>query len=96
MCKLNKVHQITVTDEMGEPWFCLIDVCTALDLKASDVRQRLGDGVVSTHPITDTLGREQQALYVNDDGLYDTILESRKPEAKIFRKWLRQSLRTAD
>lgn len=73
---------------MDEPWFCLIDVCTALDLKASDVRQRLGDGVVSTHPIVDSLGRTQQANFVNEDGLYDTILDSRKPEAKIFRKWI--------
>lgn len=26
--------------------------------------------------------------FVNEDGLYDTILDSRKPEAKAFRKWV--------
>ena len=30
----------------------------------------------------------QQALFVNEDGLYDVILDSRKPEAKAFRKWI--------
>ena len=25
---------------------------------------------------------------MNEDGLYDTILESRKPHAKKFRKWV--------
>lgn len=52
------------------------------------MRQRLDDGVVSTHPIIDSLGRTQQANFVNEDGLYDVILDSRKPEAKKFRKWV--------
>lgn len=26
--------------------------------------------------------------FVNEDGLYDVILDSRKPEAKVFRKWV--------
>ena len=28
------------------------------------------------------------ASFVNEDGLYDVILDSRKPEAKAFRKWV--------
>ncbi|WP_051617557.1 phage antirepressor KilAC domain-containing protein [Prevotella sp. HUN102] len=38
--------------------------------------------------MTDSLGRTQQALFVNEDGLYDVILDSRKPEARQFRKWV--------
>lgn len=78
----------TVINGSNEPLFCLADVCSILGLKQGDVRQRLDDGVVSTQPITDSLGREQQANFVNEDGLYDTILDSRKPEAKQFRKWV--------
>ena len=26
--------------------------------------------------------------FINEDGLYDVILDSRKPEAKLFRKWV--------
>lgn len=50
--------------------------------------RRLEDGVTTNHPILDNLGREQQANFVNEDGLYDVILDSRKPEAKQFRKWV--------
>ena len=70
------------------PLFCLSDVCKALGLNASHVRERLEDGVVSTDTITDNLGRTQVANFVNEDGLYDVILDSRKPEAKTFRKWV--------
>ena len=75
-------------NESNEPLFCLADVCNVLGLRQGDVRQRLSDGVVSTQPIIDSLGREQQANFVNEDGLYDAILDSRKPEAKQFRKWV--------
>ena len=77
-----------VTTENNEPLFCLTDICQALDLRQGDVRQRLDDGVVSTQPIYDSLGRQQNANFVNEDGLYDVILDSRKPEAKQFRKWV--------
>ena len=50
--------------------------------------RRLDNGVTSNHPIPDKLGRMQQANFVNEDGLYDVILDSRKPEAKAFRKWV--------
>lgn len=77
----------TVTKD-NEPMFCLGDLCRALDLTAKGVRQRLSDEVISTYPIEDALGRMQNALFVNEDGLYDVILESRKDSAKKFRKWV--------
>ena len=69
-------------------WFCLRDVCEVLELRTQKVVQRLEDDVLSKYPIVDSLGRTQQATFVNEDGLYDTILESRKPHAKKFRKWV--------
>lgn len=70
------------------PLFCLADVCKALELQASAVIRRLDDGVITSHPISDSLGRLQVANFVSEDGLYDVILDSRKPEAKVFRKWI--------
>lgn len=78
----------TTISASNEPLFCLKDVCLVLGLRAADVNQRLNDEVVSTHPILDTIGRTQQVNFVNEDGLYDVILDSRKPEAKAFRKWV--------
>ena len=69
------------------PLFCLADVCKALDLRQNDVVRRIDKGVVSTHPLQ-TAGGIQMANFVNEDGLYDVILDSRKPEAKVFRKWV--------
>ena len=78
----------TVMGEKGEPLFCLTDVCKVLGLKQRHVRERLDDGVVSTDTIADSLGRLQMANFVNEDGLYDVILDSRKPSARAFRKWV--------
>ena len=76
-----------VLGEDNEPCFCLKDICNVLGLRSNDVNQRLDKGVVSTHPLC-TSGGTQQVKFVNEDGLYDVILDSRKPEAKAFRKWV--------
>lgn len=86
--KNEQFGNIRVAGTSEEPLFCLADICASLELRQGDVRQRLNDGVVSTQPIIDSLGREQQANFINEDGLYDVILDSRKPEAKKFRKWI--------
>lgn len=80
--------EIRVAGTREYPEFCLLDVCKVLDLDSSQVMKRLDDGVVTIHPIIDSLGRERNANFVNEDGLYDVILDSRKPQAKAFRKWI--------
>ncbi|UVI31174.1 phage antirepressor [Paenibacillus spongiae] len=81
-------NQLRTVDKDGEPWFVLKDACGVLDLAHRVVRQRLSDDVCSTYAIPDSLGRPQDTTIINEDGLYDVILESRKPEAKAFRKWI--------
>lgn len=73
----------------GEPWWVLKDLCEILELdQVAGVKRRLSDDVISNHPIPDSLGRQQDTTIINEDGLYDVILESRKTEAKAFRKWI--------
>lgn len=74
-------------NDSGEPMFCLADLCLVLDLTPSKVAQRLEEDVLSKYPLL-TAGGIQQANFVNEDGLYDVILDSRKSEAKKFRKWI--------
>lgn len=69
------------------PLFCLADVCRALGLQQKHVIERLDKGTVSNGPLS-TAGGIQQANFINEDGLYDVILDSRKPEARKFRKWI--------
>lgn len=81
--------EIRTAGTTDNPMFCLADVCKALELdNVSQVLNRLGDGVISKYPILDSLGRMQEANFINEDGLYDVIFDSRKPEAKSFRKWV--------
>ena len=83
--EFGEIRTVTIDNE---PMFCLGDLCKALELTAKEVKRRLDDEVVSKHPIPDSLGRTQETLFVNEDGLYDVILESRKDSAKKFRKWV--------
>nr|DAX99535.1 MAG TPA: antirepressor [Caudoviricetes sp.] len=70
----------------SNPAFYLIDVCKVLGLTTNGITRRLQDDVISNHPIIDRFDRTQQALFFNEDGLYDVILDSRKPETRQFQK----------
>ncbi|MGG3790253.1 BRO family protein [Geobacillus thermodenitrificans] len=80
--------QVRTIIKNGEVWFIAKDVCSVLDIKNSrDALGRLDEdekGVV----LTDTLGGKQQMLCVNEAGLYNLVLRSRKPEAKQFKRWV--------
>lgn len=83
--EFGEVRTITKDDEV---LFCLGDLCRILELTAKGVKQRLTDEVISNYPIPDSLGRIQNTIFVNEDGLYDVILDSRKENARKFRKWV--------
>lgn len=77
------------TDEQGEPWFVLKDICDALDLKnISDVASRLDSDGVGTTEVLDNRGVRQKTNVVTEAGLYEVIFMSRKPEAKAFKRWV--------
>ncbi len=73
----------------NEAWIVLSDICKILDLtKPSRIAQRLDEDEVKQILITDRMGRSQNAIAVNESGLYAVILRSNKPEAKKFRRWI--------
>lgn len=89
--------QIFKSEEFGEirtlgdwenPKFCLVDVCRVMELNPSKVAQRLDKDVLFKYPLPDRRGIIQMTNFVNEDGLYDVILDSRKPIARRFRKWI--------
>ena len=80
--------EIRTAGTWGNPLFCLADVCRALEIgNPSDVKNRLEKGVVTIETLQ-TAGGMQKLTFINEDGLYDVVLDSRKPEAKKFRKWI--------
>ena len=72
----------------GEPWFVAKDVCDALTITNNrDAVAQLDDD----EKLTQTLlvsGQGRQMWLVNESGLYNLIFQSRKAEAKAFRKWV--------
>lgn len=72
----------------GTPYFVATDVCNCLSI--SNNRDALGyldedEKLMSAVP---TSGQRRSLWLVNESGLYHLIFQSRKPEAKAFRKWV--------
>ncbi|GEL95398.1 BRO family protein [Cellulomonas composti] len=77
-----------ITDEYGEPWFVLADLCAALGIRnARDVAARLDEDMKGVGQI-DTLGGRQSMTTVTEAGMYDVIVRSDSPSAKPFRRWV--------
>ena len=88
-------HEIRfVEKELGDWWAVLADITKALSLTSKGVKQRLDDEVVSNYPIVDAIGRRQQTTIVNEYGIYDAVFESRKKEAKEFKRWVYEMLKS--
>ncbi|MFH6786649.1 phage antirepressor [Methylobacterium sp. MA0201] len=74
----------------GEPWFMAADVCAALSLSNPSVTvQSLDEDERSKF----NLGRQGEAIFVSDGGLYALIMRTRKAmepgsAAHRFRKWV--------
>ena len=78
-----------IVDNNGEPWWVLRDVCDALGLSSpTRVAERLDRDEVSSTQVIDALGRNQETFIINESGLYNVIFQSRKPEAKEFKRWV--------
>jgi prophage antirepressor-like protein len=73
----------------GEPWFVVADVCRVLGLtNPSMATSSLDDDDLSTTEVIDSMRRMQSARIVNESGLYELVFQSRRPEAKQFRRWI--------
>jgi prophage antirepressor-like protein len=79
----------TMTDECGETYFVGNDVAKALGYK--NTRDALNKHVDSDDKGVakcDTLGGEQNLVFVNESGLYALVLSSKLPQAKVFKHWV--------
>lgn len=74
----------------GEPWFVGKDVALVLGYsKPLDAIARHVDEDDSVkHGLTDSLGRNQETILINESGLYSLILLSKLPNAKMFKRWV--------
>ncbi len=80
------IRTVTINNE---PFFCMADICKALEISnVSQVKTRLNqDGVISNEVI-DSIGRKQNANFVNESNMYKLIFQSRKESAERFTDWV--------
>ena len=80
----------TLSNEQGEALFCAKDVCNALGYKKPllAIAQHVEKDEAAKHSLTDSLGRKQQAIFINESGLYALILSSKLDSAKRFKHWV--------
>lgn len=69
----------------SEPWFVAKDVCDCLEhTNTTMALQRLD----ADERAKLNLGRQGETNVINEYGLYNLVLSSRKPEAKEFKRWI--------
>lgn len=76
----------------GEPLFVAKDVCDVLGISNSrDAINRLDEDEKAMSVLPTQFGKKSMNM-VNESGLYNLIFQSRKPEARAFRKWVTQEV----
>lgn len=82
-------HTVRTVEVEGEPWFVAADVCAVLEIRnVADALTRLDSLDVGSADVQTARGQVRPVRVVNESGLYDLVLDSRKPEAKAFRRWI--------
>ncbi len=72
----------------GEIWFIAKDIAEILELgNLSQALLRLDDDEKNTIILNEGIGNPNKII-INESGLYNLVLSSRKPEAKQFKKWI--------
>lgn len=86
--EFGEIRTVTIN---SEPYFVGKDV--AVILGYSNTRKALTDHVADEDKmdgvtIRDSIGREQNPIFINESGLYSLILSSKMPNAKKFKHWV--------
>lgn len=72
----------------SEPLFIAKDICDILGLSNSrQAVSRLDNDEKNTVTLNDGIGNPNKTV-VNEYGLYNLVLASRKPQAKAFKRWI--------
>jgi prophage antirepressor-like protein len=89
------VKNITViVDEQGEPWWVAKEVCDALGIvNTGNAVGRLDEDEKSYIRRTDLgLNPGKDMVIVNEPGLYELTFTSKKPSAKVFKRWIKRDV----
>lgn len=82
--------EIRTVEENGKFLFCGSDVAKALGYARPNeaITQHCKEDGTAFHRITDSLGRNQQAKFINEGNLYRLISNRKLPTAEKFESWV--------
>ena len=86
--KFGKIR--TMLNEKGEVFFVGKDVAQALGYNKplNAIAMHVEEDDSLKQGLIDSKGRVQQAIFINESGLYALILSSKLPQAKVFKRWV--------
>lgn len=80
--------KIRVVEQNGDIWFVAKDIADTLGYSDTATMTRRLDEDEKGMQNLQTLGGLQGMAIINESGLYNAIIGSKKEEAKIFKKWV--------
>ena len=86
-------HQIRFVWHKEEWWSVAKDVAVALGYNHTPSMVRMLDDDEKGVHILHTIGGNQKMTIISETGIYEAIWNSRRPEAKEFKKWVKQTLK---
>jgi prophage antirepressor-like protein len=87
-------HQIRFIEKLpGDWWAVAKDVASALGYNHTPSMVRMLDQDEKGVHILHTPGGNQKMTIISETGIYEAIWNSRKPEAKDFKKWVKQTIK---
>lgn len=88
-------HDIRFLERMpGDWWAVAADVAKALGYKHTPHMVRMIDDDEKDVRIVDTLGGKQKTTIISETGIYEAIFNSSRTEAKEFKRWVKELLRS--
>ncbi|MGG4031908.1 phage antirepressor KilAC domain-containing protein [Bacillus subtilis] len=89
-------HQFKIYGTFEEPLFLAKDVAEWIDYDVSSLNKMIRhvDEDEKVRKNVPTLGGNQESWFLTEDGLYEVLMQSRKPIAKEFKKEVKKILKT--
>jgi anti-repressor protein len=84
--------EVRVNDENGEPLFCASDVARCLGYSDTDQAIRKHCYAPSKRRVIDSLGRTQDANFIQEPDVYRLVFGSKLPSAKKFMDWIAEEV----
>lgn len=88
--KNSSFGEVRTTIINGEPYFVGKEVAEILGYAKplNAISMHVDEDDSLKQGLTDSLGRTQQVIFINESGLYSLVLRSNLPQAKEFKRWV--------